>query len=137
MSNRRYDDMEWHSVNEKPRNGEEVLCCVRSEEYGDAYYICTFFKKNTIVQDDYSIDDKVFASEEDRLLEILLNPENRGKKIVQKDCFCSLEMCDDGLFKWINFGEITHWARIYDPDGSPSKLLNVEIFDEGKVRKNV
>lgn len=77
--------MKWNDVSKKPKNGEEVLGFRTSSDWGDEYLLCTFFKKGTIIQDDYSVAGNTPGN---RLLDAIFNPKNKGKKVVQEDCFC-------------------------------------------------
>lgn len=120
--------MEWHNIDEKPKNGEKVLVWF-NVGFGDEYELCDFFEKGSIIEDDYSIDDKNITDPNERLLEFIFNPENRGRKVVQKDSFCFLEVNEDtGLMEW-KVCKVAHkWARIYSPNGEASTPREIEMF---------
>lgn len=117
--------MKWNDVSKKPKNGEEVLGFRTSSDWGDEYLLCTFFKKGTIIQDDYPVAGN---TPENRLLDAIFNPKNKGKKVIQEDCFCFQEVNKDDLLEWRVWRSIQKWARIYNPDGKASIPRNIEIL---------
>jgi len=46
--------------------------------------------------------------------------KNKGKKVIQEDCFCFQEVNKDDLLEWRVWRSIQKWARIYNPDGKAS-----------------
>ena len=79
--------------------------------------MCTFFKKGTIIQDVYPVTGNTPGN---RLLDAIFNPKNKGKKVIQEDCFCFQEVNKDDLLEWRVWRSIQKWARIYNPDGKAS-----------------
>ena len=122
--------MEWHGLEDKPKNGERVLVYF-NEGFGDEYELCDFFEKGSIIQDDFDIDNDKVTKPEERLLEFVLNPENKGKKIVKKDSFCFQEVNEDtGLMEWRVCRVVQKWARLYSPSGESPTPREVEMFVE-------
>ena len=58
----------------------------------------------------------------------IFNPKNKGKKVIQEDCFCFQEVNKDDLLEWRVWRSIQKWARIYNPDGKASIPRNIEIL---------
>lgn len=117
--------MKWNDVSKKPKNGEEVLGFRTSSDWGDEYLLCTFFKKGTIIQDDYPVAGNTPGN---RPLDAIFNPKDKGKKVIQEDCFCFQEVNKDDLLEWRVWRSIQKWARIYNPDGKASIPRNIEIL---------
>ena len=122
---------EWvkYDSNSQPENGEEVLIWNNNKSLGDEYFLCTFYKKGSIIYDDYDMSDKKDSL--DRIIQAVFNQDKRGAKVVQTDSFCFPEIDETtGLFKWRVMKKVTYWKRLVNPFGKANEPEEVEMFKE-------